>query len=204
MAAIGVPKLAEIPTAIMDHSYTELSVLQSIYEAELASAKLTQREVARSASLSLGMTNALLRRLAERGWIKLTRASTRSVSYALTPEGVKEIARRTARFFRRAAQNADLYRERLERFLVSAKQAGASTVMLSGESEMDFILDYLCERHGLVFVKSADPERARSLARRAGVVLLVSEFSGDGHSEGDDGHGEGAVRLAEILASAGS
>jgi DNA-binding MarR family transcriptional regulator len=177
----------------MDHSYTELNVLQSIYEAELGSSKLTQREVARSASLSLGMTNALLRRLAERGWIKLTRASTRSVSYALTPEGVKEVARRTARFFRRAAQNADLYRERLERFLIATKQEGASTVVLSGESEMDFILDYLCERHGLVFVKSADPERARSLARRAGVVLLVSELSDDG---------DGAIRLADILASA--
>ncbi|MGO8695140.1 MAG: transcriptional regulator [Rectinemataceae bacterium] len=179
----------------MDHSYTELSVLQSIYEAELGSSKLTQRDVARSASLSLGMANALLRRLAERGWVKLTRASTRSVSYALTPEGVKEIARRTARFFRRAAQNADLYRERLEEFLVATKQAGASTVVLAGESELDFILEYLCERHGMVFVKSADPDRARALARRAGVKLVLSELSGDGQGDGRE------IHLADLLAS---
>jgi DNA-binding MarR family transcriptional regulator len=181
----------------MIHNESEISILEHIYAAEVKSARLTQRELAHKAGLSLGMTNALLRRLAERGWVKLTRLSARSVRYALTPDGIGEILRRTAGYFRRAAQNAGLYRDRLEEYVLAVKGSGAGTLVLSGTSEVDFILEFLCERHGLVFVKSADPERTRTLLHRPGVALLVSE-----QSEYPDAS-DGATFLAEILASTG-
>ena len=180
----------------MIHNDSEILLMESIYAAEVGSARLTQRELARKAGLSLGMTNALLWRLAERGWVKLTKLSTRSVRYALTPEGIGEILRRTAGYFRRAARNAGLYRNRLEEYVLSVKGAGAGTLVLSGTSEVDFILEFLCERHGLVFVKSADPERTRTLGRRPGVALLLSEQASSPEGE------HGAASLADILANA--
>jgi DNA-binding MarR family transcriptional regulator len=170
---------------------SELYLMESLGEAERAKARITQRELASRSGLSLGMTNALLRRFAEKGWVKLTRLSAKSVHYALTTEGMGEVARRTARYFRRAARNADQYRLRIEQFVLGAKRDGASTLILAGTSELDFILEYICERHGVVFVRTADLERARAMNRRPGVVLLYAETSSP---EGVDGAAVASLR----------
>ena len=102
----------------------ELAILEGINEAQKGGIRITQRELASRAGMSLGMTNALLRQFAERGWVKLTKLSTRSVVYALTPDGIAEIARRTAGFFQRATRNTELYRGRLEAFIESARESG--------------------------------------------------------------------------------
>ena len=75
----------------------------------------------------------------------------------------------------RASRSAELYRDRLESFAIEAKRGGAETVVLVGSSEIEFLLAYVCERHGLIFVRSADPEKSRSMGRKEGVVLLLSE-----------------------------
>jgi hypothetical protein len=154
---------------------TELSLLESIGESAGLRDRVTQRELASRAGLSLGMTNSLLRRLAERGWVKLTRLSPKSMRYALTAEGVGEIARRTSGYFRRAARNADRYRAQIELFIVEAKRSGATTLVLAGASELDFLIEFVCDRHDIAFVKTADQERARSMCNRAGVILLFAE-----------------------------
>ena len=87
-----------MPTqTIPDFNDNELTVLKVISEAETGRARHTQRELAGRACVSLGMANILLRRLAERGWVKLTRLSSKSVRYALTPSGIGELAQRTRR-----------------------------------------------------------------------------------------------------------
>jgi DNA-binding MarR family transcriptional regulator len=158
----------------MNKTDTELSILESIAAANSSSESLTQRDLARSTGLSLGMTNALLKRLAERGWIKLTRISTRTIRYALNPEGMAEIARRSAAYFRRSARNADIYRERLESFVLDQLRAGIGTIVLVGSSDLDFLLEYICERHGIIFLKSADLGRTRLFAKRPGVLLIAA------------------------------
>ena len=154
---------------------SELFLMESLGEAERSQARITQRELATRTGLSLGMTNALLRRFAERGWVKLTRLSAKSVHYALTPEGMAEVARRTAGYFRRAARSAEQYRARLEQFVMQAKRDGAQTLVLAGASELDFLLEFACDRHGLVFVRTVDQERARAMTARPGVVILYAE-----------------------------
>ena len=154
---------------------SELFLMESLGEAERTRARITQRELATSSGLSLGMTNALLRRFAEKGWVKLTRLSAKSVQYALTAEGMAEVARRAAGYFRRAARSAEQYRARLEQFVMRAKRDGARTLVLAGASELDFLLEFACDRHGLVFVRTADEERARAMSARPGVMILYAE-----------------------------
>jgi DNA-binding MarR family transcriptional regulator len=175
---------------------TELFLMENLGEAERTQARITQRELASRTGLSLGMTNALLRRFAEKGWVKLTRLSAKSIQYALTPEGVGEVARRTAGYFRRAAQNADQYRARIEQFVITARAEGAGTLVLAGASEMDFLLEFVCERHGMVFVRTADLERARAMSGRPGVVLLYGETSSPA---GDDGTPPPGACLKDII-----
>jgi DNA-binding MarR family transcriptional regulator len=154
---------------------SELFLMESLEEATRTQVHVTQRELASRTGLSLGMTNALLRRFAERGWVKLTRLSAKSVHYGLTPEGVTEVARRTAGYFRRAARSAEQYRGRIEQFVRNAKRNGASTLVLAGTSELDFLLEFACDRHGLAFARTADEERAFAIGRRPGVVIVYAE-----------------------------
>ena len=175
---------------------TELSLMENLGEAERTQARITQRELASRTGLSLGMTNALLRRFAEKGWVKLARLSAKSVHYALTPEGVGEVARRSAGYFRRAARSTDQYRARVEQFVLKAKMNGAGTLVLAGASELDFLLEFVCERHGVVFVRTSDQERARALSGRPGVALLYAET---GTEMGDDGRAPSAVCLTDII-----
>lgn len=170
--------------------------MESLGEAQRTQARITQRELATRTGLSLGMTNALLRRFAEKGWVKLTRLSAKSIHYALTPEGLGEVARRTAGYFRRAAQSADQYRTRIEQYVMQAKRDGAQTLVLAGASELDFLLEFACDRHGMVFVRTADLERARAMSGRPGVVLLYAESSTEA---ADCGDGKKAALLQEIL-----
>jgi DNA-binding MarR family transcriptional regulator len=175
----------------------ELAILESIYESQRRERALTQRELAESAGLSLGMTNALLKRFADKGWVMLRRLSARHIQYALSPEGVAEIARRSYRYFRRTARSAAMYRDILEAFAMRVKRGGAERVVLAGASDLDFILEYACERHGLTFVKGADPAKAARLAADPSTVLI--------EAEGDDPSAPplpGAKRLAEVLVGA--
>lgn len=179
---------------------SELSVLQTIRESESGADRLTQRELARRTGISLGMINTLLRRLAGRGWVILTRVSAKTMRYALTPAGVSELTRRTAGYFQRASRSAELYRDRLETFVLEAKREGAGTVVLVGTSEIEFLLAYVCERHDLIFVKSADPEKSKSLGRKEGVVLLLSETF---DATAFDAMGRPPTSLASVLAEPG-
>jgi len=155
----------------------ELSLLESLYTVQGGALGATsQREIAREAGLSLGMTNALLKRFVERGWVSVRHINARNLHYALTPEGVNEVARRTYRFFKRSARNASFYKERLEELVLRKKREGFTRIVLAGASDLDFIFDYLCERHGLLFVKGADPNAAARLGTE-GTLIVWAEGS---------------------------
>lgn len=155
----------------------ELAILESIYSSQRRSQDVTQRDLAAAAGLSLGMTNALLRRFSDKGWVLLKRLNSRNIQYALTPEGVNEIAHRTYRYFRRTARAAGLYRDMIEAFVMRKKRDGVTRIVLAGASDIDFLIEYACERHGLLFIKSVDPVKAQRLAGDAYTVIIRPELS---------------------------
>lgn len=127
------------------------------------------------------MTNILVRRLVLRGWLSLRRHSAKNISYSLTPEGAAEMGRRNVGRLRQASRIIAAYGERLESFISEAKGRGAESVVMVGHSEADSILEGLCERYGLAFLKSADMQRAQSLAKNPSVALVFAEGTGVGH-----------------------
>lgn len=170
----------------------ELAILESIYSSQKHQCPLTQRDLAVAAGLSLGMTNALLKRFAEKGWVLLRRLNTRTIHYALSPEGVNEIAHRTYRYFKRSARNASMYRDLIEAFVMKARRTGVDRIVLAGSSDLDFILEFACERHGVLFVKGVDPDKALRLGASQGSLVVSSD---------DDGL-PGALSLDRILLGA--
>lgn len=60
---------------------------------------LSQRELSNKFGIALGVTNACLKRMVRRGWIRLTKVPPRRIGYYLTPKGFAEKARLTMTFF---------------------------------------------------------------------------------------------------------
>ena len=110
-----------------------------------------QRDMAEAIGLSLGMTNLLLKDLSAKGWMLMRKLNPRKVQYVLTPEGIKELSRRSYRFLKKSIRSVADCRVQLEALVVHAKQGGSRGLNLVGASELDFVLDYLCRQHGLLF-----------------------------------------------------
>lgn len=167
----------------MNPSDTELQLLETIYSKQGDSATLSQRDLAGAAGLSLGMTNALIRRFVERGWIKLTHLSGRSLKYILTSEGMEEVLRRSISYFSRAVRSASLYRDKIDAYVRGQAKVGFTAVVLDGPAELDFLFDYSCERHGLEFVKNPVEARRKDLMALP-TAIFVHTMSFDHLEEG--------------------
>ena len=56
---------------------------------------ISQRELSHKFGIALGVTNACLRRMARKGWIRIRDLNRRRIGYYLTPKGLVEKARLT-------------------------------------------------------------------------------------------------------------
>jgi len=136
------------------HNDREISLLEVLKTRPDAG----QRDMAEAIGLSLGMTNLLLKDLSAKGWMLMRKLNTRKVQYVLTPEGMKELSRRSYRYLKKSIRNVADCRAQLEALVVEAKTKGAAGMLLVGASDLDFVLDYLCRQHGLGFATKVDAD----------------------------------------------
>ena len=73
----------------------ELRVLEDIHR---RAAAVRQRDLAHVVGLSVGMTNAIVRRLAGKGWLQIRKVNNRNVQYIVSPKGLERLARRSYRY----------------------------------------------------------------------------------------------------------
>ena len=92
----------------------EYIVLSNIYNSAGDQLPLRQRELAQIAGASLGMTNSILKRLTQKGWITIKRINSRNIQYAVTLEGINEIVHRSYRYFKRTIRNVVFFKDILE------------------------------------------------------------------------------------------
>lgn len=129
----------------------DLATLQVISETLKEAPQASQRTLAKKANMSLGMMNAILGRFVERGWIMLTNVNGRKLAYAVTPDGLTELANRGKKFALRTFKLANVYSEAFCRRFMEAKAAGKTKVVLYGDSYIKFIIKYACSEVGLDF-----------------------------------------------------
>jgi DNA-binding MarR family transcriptional regulator len=96
---------------------------------------VTQRSLATKLGVALGLTNLYLKRLARKGYIKITTIPSHRIRYLLTPQGMAEKSRLTYLYMQ---YSLSLYREmrgRLRDTLSRATQSGAKRVVIFGVGE---------------------------------------------------------------------
>lgn len=96
----------------------------------------SQRYLARKLNISLGLTNSFLKRLAKKGYVKITTIPRNRVKYILTSQGFAEKSRLTYEFIRHSFR---LYKEALKKFdslLNELEKANAKRVVFFGVSDL--------------------------------------------------------------------
>ncbi len=113
---MGLTKMPQ-PKSSQNNSFQEelrLRVMRVLEEDPTA----TQREIAKKLNVSLGGVNYCIKALVDRGLVKLNNfaKSERKMGYAyiLTPEGITEKARITARFLQSKMAEYELLRKEIE------------------------------------------------------------------------------------------
>ena len=152
----------------------DLATLQVISETLIEDPQASQRTLAKKANMSLGMMNAILGRFVERGWIMLTNVNGRKLAYAVTPDGIAELAKRGKSFALRTFKLANVYSETLCKKFMEAKAAGNTKVVLYGDSYIKFIIKYACNEVGLDF-----EHREATATILADEVCLAGELNDD-------------------------
>ncbi len=148
-----------------------LELLQAIEERS----DVTQRHLASSLGVALGLANSYLRRCVRKGLVKIQQAPANRYLYYLTPQGFAEKSRLTAEylsfslsFYRRASDSC-------AESLVECRRRGARRVGLYGASDLAEIAALRAQELDLEIRCLCDPARRKGLFLGIPVVRCIDD-----------------------------
>lgn len=138
-------------------TYRDMQLLQEIAQSPHA----TQRDLAKRIGIALGLTNLMLRRLATKGYIKITSPKKGKIRYLLTRQGFLEKTRLTCEFIDYSLYLYGKVRRLLHEQLSLLQQAGKKRIVLYGTDEMAEIACLTIQGMGLQLVGVVDGSSTR-------------------------------------------
>ena len=88
--------------------------------------KYTQRELSQEMGVSLGKINYCMKKLIEKGWIKLSNFSHNpnkvGYIYLLTPKGIEQKSRLTTSFLKTKIEEFEMLRDEISKLKLDAKE----------------------------------------------------------------------------------
>jgi len=86
----------------------------------------TQRELSREMGVSLGKVNYCMKKLTEKGWVKLTNfthnPNKMSYAYLLTPQGIEEKSRLTFSFLKRKIVEYEILKKEINTLKLESEE----------------------------------------------------------------------------------
>ena len=116
---------------------------------------ITQADLAGRLGVAVGSVNWYLKRLVNKGYIKVRQMQRRRLRYLITPQGVAEKARLTASFMQVSMR---LYRETRQaatRYLTEIRQAGYDEVHIEGDNDLAEVCYLTCLEQGVQVVDAS-------------------------------------------------
>ena len=188
------PSTTRLPLQERHELELELAVLEEIYNRQ----RVRQRDLADAVGASLGMTNAIVKRLSRKGLLTMRKVNNRNVAYAVTPAGLEAIARKSYRYLKRTIKSVVGYRDALEALVVEVKRKGYRSIVVLGQSDLAFVLEHLCAKYGLEYRQQ---KASAGKAPEGNHFLLYAEHVEPGSA--DNGSADnGSAYLIRILVSA--
>jgi len=114
----------------------ELKVIDEISKEN----SLTQRDLSRRTSLSLGAVNLIIKRLVRQGLVKTRNLNPKKVEYLITPKGISEKARKTYNYVLKTISLVSVVKEEIAKIVLNEYNRGQKKfVILGGGSLADVI-----------------------------------------------------------------
>lgn len=135
----------------------ELTVLESLHTADEA---MSQRELARRTGLSVGLINAVIKKLVSTGYVKTSQLNRRSLDYLLTPQGFAQTAMRSYHYVLDTVRSYKTIHRKLETILDSHASAGVEIFYLYGDGELSELISMFFERGRWGVLRRGLPYRA--------------------------------------------
>ena len=96
----------------------------------------SQRQLARHLDISLGLVNSFIKRLAHKGYFKVTHIPKNRVRYILTPKGAAEKSRLTYEYIKLSYVFFKDARRKMQKLLKDLESQGVKRVIFFGATEL--------------------------------------------------------------------
>lgn len=158
-------------------------------------AHVTQRSLASKLGVALGLTNLYLKRLAHKGYIKISTIPPHRIRYLLTPQGLAEKSRLTYQYMQYSIAHYRAMRTRLRCTLTDAMGEGVTRVVIYGTGELAEMAYLSLKEMNMTLVGFIDDNRQDSFLSypvcgpdlvggwEFDAVLLTDLENGDKHRE---------------------
>ena len=162
---------------IMNANKREESLTLEILEEIEKHDNLTQRHLAVSLGVALGLANSYMKRCVRKGLIKVHQVPANRYLYYLTPKGFAEKSRLTAKylsisfnFYRRAGDS-------LEEIYKACGEKGWNKILFCGVSELAEIASIRAIEHDLTIIGTWDPNSEKKTFLHFPVWKLLDKVS---------------------------
>jgi len=133
-------------------TYRDMHLLNEVTQ----SPDVTQRELSRRIGAALGLTNLMLRRLVQKGYIKISGTKRSRIRYLITPQGILEKSRLTYEFVQHSLYLYSRVRVFLREQLALVAKRGHRRILLCGTGELAEIAFLTIQEMGLELVGVVD------------------------------------------------
>ena len=136
----------------MSENY-DLQILNHIHE----NPDTTQADLATQLGVAVGSVNWYIKRLVNKGHIKVAQMQRRRLRYLLTSQGISEKTRLTKEFMQASLKWYRVTREDSKQYLDEVKQAGYGTVCIKGDGDLAEIIYLSCLEAHVDVSENIDP-----------------------------------------------
>ena len=133
-----------------------LKILEEIGKKEVPS----QRDIARNLNISLGLVNSFIKRLARKGYLKITTIPSNRVKYLLTPRGAAEKARLTYAYIQYSYRFYKDTRIKLKRLFSELSEQNVKRIVFYGATDLAEIAFLSLQETPIQLVAIFDTDKA--------------------------------------------
>jgi DNA-binding MarR family transcriptional regulator len=119
----------------------------------------SQRELARELNVSLGLVNSFIKRLAKKGYVKITTIPRNRIKYILTPKGAAEKTRLTYEYIQYSYQFYKDARQKLRNLFLTLESQGVARIVFYGASDLAEIAHVSLQESQIQLIAVVDDEK---------------------------------------------
>ena len=172
----------------MSISEKEFAVIREISNNHLPA----QRALADKTGMSLGLTNLIIKRLINKGYIKAKQLDKKKIQYMLTPKGFSEKAKKSYNFTLKTINLLKSARERIQELVEAKAKTGCLNFVVRGSGDIMDIIELAFNKLSGINIKYK-LEKTSNVDDENLAVIEFTEISGQ----------RSKIDLLEYLSGAG-